>query len=176
VGAPRKSRLRSRPRRLVHHLSLGEFVRLDIPLKQEMLEILPGLLKDFDLHVIEDRYLPESFGNSDVTLQSPQLLVRFVRDRGQVWAEVAPVTEPTSWWPLGDVLKAIQGQLPEAPFDLTSAVRLLRDNFRELADALGPRLTGTHRDIERLREARLKEMTERGREAARRIREASGNS
>ena len=96
---------------------------LDIPLKQEMIEILPGLLRDFELHVIEDQYLPESFGNSDVTLQSPKLLVRFVRDRGHVWAEVAPVTAATSWSPLGLVLKVIHGRLPENQFGLTSAVR-----------------------------------------------------
>ena len=149
---------------------------LDIPLKQEMIEILPGLLKDFDLHVIEDQYLPESFGNSDVTLQSPKVLVRFVRDRGHVWAEVAPVTATTGWWPLGFVLQAIHGQLPEIQFGLSPAVRLLRDNFCELADALGPRLTETRGDIERLREERLQAMTDRGREAARRIRETSGNS
>jgi hypothetical protein len=149
---------------------------LDISLKQEMIEILPGLLKNFDLQVIEDQYLPESFGNSDVTLQSPKVLVRFVRDRGHVWAEVAPVTATPSWWPLGLVLEAIQGRLPETQFGLTSAVRLLRDNFCELADALGPRLTETRGDIERLREERLQAMTDRGREAARRIRETSGNS
>lgn len=131
-------------------------MRLDIPLKQEMVEILPGLLREFDLRVIEDQYLPESFGNSYVTLQSPRLLVRFVRDRGQVWAEVAPVTAPTSWWPLGFVLEAIQGQLPKTEFDVTSAVRLLRDNFRELAEALGPNLSETNREIERRSEERLK--------------------
>ena len=131
-------------------------MRLDIPLKQEMGEILPGLLKEFDLRVIEDRYVPESFGNSYVTLQSPRLMVRFVRDRGQVWAEVAPVTAPTAWWPLGFVLEAIRGQLPEIQFDLISAVGLLRGNLLELAEALGPRLSETNREIERHSEERLK--------------------
>ena len=150
-------------------------MRSDIPLKQEMSEILPGLLEDLGLHVVEDRYLPRTFGNSDVTLQSPKLCVRFVRDRWHVHAEVAPPTAPTTWWPLGFVLKAIQRQVPEDQFGVLNAARLLRDNFRELADALGPRLAETHRDIERLTEERLKVLTDQGREAARRIREASGN-
>lgn len=150
-------------------------MRVDIPLKKEIAESIPGLLEELGLRVVKDQYLPKSFGNSDVTLQSPELLVRFVRDRGHVHAEVPPPTAPTSWWPLGFVLTAIQGQIPEGQFGLLGAARLLRDNFRELADALGPRLTGTLRDIERLTEVRLKEGQDRGREAARRIRETSGN-
>jgi len=150
-------------------------MRLDIALKQEMAEILPGLLIEFDLRVVDGKYAPESFGNSYVTLQSPRLFVRFVRDRGQVWAEVAPVTAPAGWWPLVFVLEAIQGQVPQKEFDLESVLRLLRDNFRELADALGPKLSETNREIKRHGEERLKTMTDRGREAARRIREASGN-
>jgi hypothetical protein len=138
-------------------------VRLDIPLKQEMAEILPEFDRELNLHVIEDRYAPESFGNSYVTLHSQRLLVRFVRDRGQVWAEVAPLTAPTSWWPIGFVLEAIGGQLPEIPFDLTSAARLLRDNFHELAEALGPRLLETNREIERRSQERLKALTESSR-------------
>jgi hypothetical protein len=131
-------------------------MRLDIPLQQEIIESLPGLLEELDLHVVEDRYLPESFGNSYVTLQSPRLLVRFVRDRGQAWAEVAPVTAPTSWWPLGLVLEVIRGQLPDMQFDLTSAAHLLRDNFCELAEALGARLPETKREIEKRGEERLR--------------------
>jgi hypothetical protein len=144
-------------------------MRLDIPLKQEISESIPGLLEELGLHVVESRYFPESFGNSDVTLQSPELWVRFVRDRGHVHAEVAPPTVPTSWWPLGFVLKAIQRQVPEDQFGVLNAARLLRDNFRELADALGPRLSETLRDIEMLTEERLKVGTDRGREAVRRM-------
>jgi hypothetical protein len=76
---------------------------------------------------------------------------------------------------LGFVLKAIQRHVPEDQFGVLNAAGLLRDNFRELADALGPRLTETRRDIERLTEERLKALTDQGREAARRIREASGS-
>jgi hypothetical protein len=132
-------------------------MRVDIPLKQEISESIPGLLEELGLHVVEDQYSPKSFGNSYVTLQSPGLLVRFVRDRGHVHAEVAPLTAPTSWWPLGFVLIAIQRQVPENQFGLLNAACLLRDNFRELSDALGSRLAETRRDIERLTEERLKE-------------------
>jgi hypothetical protein len=129
---------------------------LDIPLKQEISESIPGLLEELGLHVVEDQYFPTSFGNSDVTLQSSRLLVRFVRDRGQVWAEVAPPTAPTSWWPLGFVLEAMQGRRPEIQFDLPTAALLLRENFRELVEALGPRLSETRREIEKRSEERLK--------------------
>src|ERR1700728_3308285 len=138
-------------------------MRLDIPLKQEIVESLPGLLDDVDLHVVEDVYMPESFGNSYVTLQSSWLWVRFVRDRGHVHAEVAPPTAPTSWWPLGLVLIAIHRQVPEDQSGVLNAARLLRDNFRELADALGPRLTETRSNIERVRAEQGKALADRGR-------------
>ncbi|MGB6946755.1 MAG: hypothetical protein WBE37_30450 [Bryobacteraceae bacterium] len=131
---------------------------LDIPLKQEMTETLPGFLQELDLLVIEDLYLPKSFGNSYVTLQSPKFFVRFVRDRGQVWAEVAPVTAPASWWPLGFVVEAMQGHQPEYKFELSDAAHMLKENFRELANALGPRLPETRREMERHGAERLKAM------------------
>jgi hypothetical protein len=131
-------------------------MRLDIPLRQEMMESISGILEELDLHVIDDQYSPKSFGNSYVTLQSPKIWVRLVRDRGQVWAEVAPVTAPTSWWPLGFVLEAIRGQLPAIQFDLPNAARVLRDNFRGFVEALGPKLSETRRVIEQRREERLK--------------------
>jgi len=107
-------------------------MRLDIPLRQEMMESISGILEELDLHVIDDQYSPKSFGNSYVTLQSPKIRVRFVRDCGQVWAEVAPVTAPTSWWPLGFVLEAIRGQLPEIQFDLQMLLAYCGTIFADL--------------------------------------------
>jgi hypothetical protein len=83
-------------------------------------------------------------------------MVRFVRDRGQVWAEVAAITAPTSWLHVAFVLEAIHGQQPSIPFDLTSAAGLLRDNFRDLVEALGPNLLETRREIEKRGAERLK--------------------
>lgn len=131
-------------------------MRVDIPLKQELIESCPGLLNELGLHVIDDQYFGDRMGNSYVTLQSSRLWVRFVRDRGQVWAEVAPLTAPTSWCPLAYVLEAIQGRLPMIQFDLPSTVHLLRDNFEALAEALGPRVSETNREIQRRREERLR--------------------
>lgn len=131
-------------------------MRLDMPLKQEMSEILPALADRFDLQVTDDRYAPESFGNSYVTLQSPRIMVRFVRDRGQVWVEVAPLSAPAAWWPLALALEAIGVQLPETQFDLRSAAALLCDNFQHLAEALGPGLSDTRGEIERRAEERVR--------------------
>jgi len=59
-----------------------------IPLKQEVTEQLPWLFEELGFRVVEDHFDPKSFGNSFVTLGSPGLQVRFVRDRGQISAEV----------------------------------------------------------------------------------------
>ncbi|MGD0436992.1 MAG: hypothetical protein ABSB86_11045 [Bryobacteraceae bacterium] len=129
--------------------------RTDISLKQEIIQTLPRLPEELGLRFVEDLYLSEHAGDSYVTLQSGGLLVRFVRDRGQVWVEVAPVTAPTSWLPVTFVLEALQGKSPQVQFNLLAAASLLRDHFSELEQALGPRLSETQREMERLKAERL---------------------
>lgn len=129
--------------------------RTDISLKQEMMQSLPRLPEELGLRFVEDLYLPEHAGDSYVTLQCSGLLVRFVRDRGQVWVEVAPATAPTSWWPVTFVLEALQGKTPQVQFNLQAAASLLRDHFSELEHALGSRLSETQREMERLKAERL---------------------
>ena len=44
-------------------------MRVDIPLEQEINESFPGLLEELGLRVIDQKYLPRSFGNSYVILE-----------------------------------------------------------------------------------------------------------
>lgn len=129
-------------------------MRVDIPLEQEINESFPGLLEELGLRVIDQKYLPRSFGNSYVILESPKLRVRFVRDRGQTWADVAARARG-EWWHLSYVLETIRGGAPEIKLDLPTAVRLLKENFPALAEALGPKLSQTIRGINQLRSERL---------------------
>lgn len=131
---------------------------VDIPLEQEISEGFPRLLEELDLRVTDQRYLPESFGNSYVVLESPKLRVRFVRDRGQTWADVAAIAPGTEWWHLSHVLEAIQGTAPQIQLDLPTAVSLLKENFSIISEALGPKLPQTTQEINRHRSERLRSL------------------
>jgi hypothetical protein len=125
-----------------------------IPLKQEVTEQLPWLFQDFGLRVVEDDFDPKSFGNSFVTLESTGLRVRFIRDRGQVSAEVASCSDPGRWWNLEHVCELIAGRSVEPGFELSSVGALLRNNFPALVEALGPKFSETKRELERKAEER----------------------
>lgn len=119
----------------------------NIPLKQEVTEQLPWLFQDFGFQVVEDDFDPKSFGNSFVTLESSGLRVRFVRDRGQVSAEIASRSDPGMWWNCEHVCELIVGRTVEIGFELSAVAALLRNNFPALTDYLGPEVhsneTGT---------------------------------
>ncbi len=119
-----------------------------IPLKQKVTELLPWLFKDYGLRVVEDDFDPESFGNSLVVLKSSDLVVRFVRDRGQVSAEVASPFDPGTWWNLEHVCELTTGRSVEPGFDLSSVAALVWKNLPAIIEALGPRFQETKRQLE----------------------------
>ena len=88
---------------------------MTVPLREEIARDFPWLLSDLGFTVTYADWRPQSFGDSVLVLESKDLRVRFVRDRGQVWAEVQ-VSE--KWWPLYWVLEAIRGTVPESRFEL----------------------------------------------------------
>ncbi len=133
-------------------------MNLKIPLKQQVINDQPWLFDDLGFSIVEDDYRPDAFGNSFVTLESTILRLRFVRDRGQVWADVGSPTDPKTWWHLLFVLEAVLGKRPDLRFDLDEAASLLRDNFSTLAEALGPRLSETKRQLDRFQEKRLRDL------------------
>lgn len=57
-------------------------------------------LDDLGFRKVEEMYDVESFGDSTVILESDKLQVRFIRDRGQVFADISSSLDPTSWWDL----------------------------------------------------------------------------
>lgn len=120
-----------------------------IPLKQEVTEQLPWLIHDYGLRIVEDEFDPMSFGNSFVVLESPVLLIRFIRDRGQVFAEVASHSEPRNWFNLEHVCELSTGRIDALDLDLPSVGELLRINLPSLIELLGAKFELTKRELER---------------------------
>ena len=111
-----------------------------VSLKQGIVDEFPWLCSDLGLRIVEDDFRPESFGNSFVTLESDFLRVRFVRDRGQVWADIGSVDAPKKWWHLLFVLEVIRGPVPEPTYELEQAASLLREISPKVVENLGPKL------------------------------------
>ena len=128
-------------------------------LKEELDEDFLQFLEELGMRIVDQQYLPQSFGNSYLILESPKLRVRFVRDRGQTWADVSSIAPGAEWWHVAYVLEAIYGTAPQIQLDLTTAVGPLKRNFSVLAAALGPKLSDTTREINRHRSERLRALT-----------------
>ena len=102
-----------------------------LSLRDQITEEAPWLFSALGLSIVGEDFQPKSFGNSFVTLEGASIRVRFVRDRGQVWVDVAPRNTRNKWWHLLFVLEAVRGQLPEANYTLKHATTLLYDNFEK---------------------------------------------
>jgi hypothetical protein len=96
-------------------------------------------------------YHPTTFGDSSVGFANGSFRVRFVRDRGRVYADVASLSAPNSWQSLVEVLGAVE--TPRATLtqnlrhdDLCSLVRALDDNYETIAEHFsGVELRGAQR-------------------------------
>src|SRR5687768_13296022 len=75
-------------------------------LSEEILNY-PRLFDELGFRIISQMYEPEHFGNSLVLLENPQLRVMFVRDRGQIRADIASPLEPEDWHDVNFVLEAV---------------------------------------------------------------------
>jgi hypothetical protein len=139
-------------------------MRIPDPLNQEVLHECPWLFSELGFKIIGYDFQPKHFGDSFVSLASDSLRVRFVRDRGQVIAEVASLVPPRKWWPIGFVLEAIHGVLPESKFDLQAAASLLQENFSDIVIALGPKLKKTEEELQKRAAERLRVLQSRGSE------------
>jgi hypothetical protein len=72
-------------------------------LRRELTEQVPRFFDELGFRIVQDEYDANSFGNSVLTLESHELRLRFIRDRGQLFGEVASPSEPDNWWNLEDV-------------------------------------------------------------------------
>jgi hypothetical protein len=107
-------------------------------LESELLETLPFLIHELNLEIVDARYDPPIMGNSYVTLASLEFLVRFVRDRGDFWAEIASSQDPEKWWNLEEVGELIIKKEMADPADLMAAGSFIREHILALKEAFGP--------------------------------------
>jgi hypothetical protein len=105
-------------------------------------EIFAQGLNVLGFSVVQERADPNSFGDSLVVLESPQFLVRFVSDRGQLFCNVASRHAWEDWWSLSDVLRIALGVRLASPANLSDMIAAIRKQYTGLARHLGPGYQG----------------------------------
>jgi hypothetical protein len=127
-----------------------------VPLRNEVVMQLPWLFDELGFRILEEGHDRESFGNSFVTLGSPSVYLRFIRDRGQIFGEIASHTEPNAWWDLHWISELIPGSSYPLP-ELIPVATLIRSNFSLLSEYFGSKYHETKRELWRREEQRKKE-------------------
>jgi hypothetical protein len=123
------------------------------PLKEEVTNRLPWLLRDLGFYVTFHDYSYKEMGGSVVELESDSLRLRFVRDRGPIYVEVASLSEPERWFELRALWAILTGQ--SADPELEGWGWFIRDHFAQLVEAFGPNFPHAIQEFERRqREAR----------------------
>lgn len=73
---------------------------------QELVDNVVGRLNDAgieDVQLVRASYDAESFGNAEAVFRTRPLLLRFFRDRGQEFLELATNAAPEQFYQFGDV-------------------------------------------------------------------------
>jgi hypothetical protein len=126
------------------------------PLVKLVQERLPWLLSENGFKIIDYSY--DRTGSGQVILESEQLRISFVRNRGFSQVHLAARSDLTTSYELSFLMLALQDKRPDIGFEGNAA--LLRDNWALLLNALGPKLAETKREYER-REQISREAIER---------------
>jgi hypothetical protein len=116
-------------------------------LRTQLEEKLPWLFSEFGFRVSSHSYDPAAFGNSVAVLDSEDFRLKFVRDKGLMIVLVAAISSPEQWWEFKFVWEFLFGEFPEP--ELEGYGPLVRRSYRDFAEALGPSLSRTKKELDR---------------------------
>jgi hypothetical protein len=132
---------------------------------EEFVDYLVGRLKDAgidDAELVRANYDSKSFGNAEAVFRARPLVLRFLRDRGEEFLELATNAAPEQFYQFGDVEIAMRWKTVDeilARRELEGLDRIL-DRLRQHRAELNDAFSG---DRERLTRARLEQaMQKRG--------------
>jgi hypothetical protein len=117
------------------------------------------LVAECGFRVLVGGYEAEDFGNALVVLESDSYSIRLVRDRGQVFVELASSEDPGNWYGLGRVLVVLRGKPEEeetwsGSVNLDDASAVIEKYHAGLSEILGlGRYARTRAELDRLGEA-----------------------
>ena len=136
----------------------GDLMNFRIPLKQELLETEPWIIRECGFRIVHHSYSPKTMGTSDVELESDAFWLHLVRDPLTVYIEVASLAEPRNWCAMSLVLKPSR-EHPRCGRELHEVAAMFRENLAVLTRAMGPDWPETKRELERRYQLRMRENT-----------------
>jgi hypothetical protein len=128
---------------------------MDERLRKQIGDAFTDLIREHGFRMLVESYSPEHFGNAVVVLEGEEYSVRVVRDRFEMFVDLASPTDPGNWHSVERVLAALDGtDEPQKPFPLVDAAELVAANHERLASHLAcDRYPAIKRQIDRLGEA-----------------------
>jgi hypothetical protein len=108
---------------------------------KEELNRFPWLFDDLGFRIVEHEYERREMGHSLVVLESAPLRLRFVKDAGLIGPGIASLSEPEHWMALDLLCKPLTGKSHTNRLEWW--VSWIRDHFKELSEAVGPKFSET---------------------------------
>lgn len=121
------------------------------------------LMSSYGFKIVEDQHDASNFGNAVVVLDSSDFRIRLVRDRGQIFGEVASYSEPDKWYGIDRLYEAIGLQpIPKQPVTIEDLAGALEKDLVRVEHSLQPtRFPATKKELERLGELAKQAMLKR---------------
>jgi hypothetical protein len=109
--------------------------KLQEKLEHDVRENLAWLFEKYEGKVISNTQdYPRAFDYATVTVSVRQILIRFIRGRGELRVDVAPAHAPTDWQEVGEAINSIDesGQRPPRYYRFQDLGDLLERNLERL--------------------------------------------
>lgn len=117
------------------------------------------LINTLKLRLLKETYDPKHFGNSIIELRGDTIWIRVVRDRGQVFVDIASPVDPDNWYDLERVLEAVGSKTetpmsPDSPETLELSAKLIERHLDAIQAGLSiPNYHRTKETLERIVQA-----------------------
>jgi hypothetical protein len=123
------------------HILLRSFGdrRRERSLERDVRENLPWLFKKYESRVVPTENCPRASDYAVVTVAVGNVLLRFVRGRGELRADIAPVLHAsTDWQEVGEAISSTSDheQVPPVYYRLSHLSLLLQQNLERLNASL----------------------------------------
>lgn len=128
---------------------------MDEHLRKQIGDAFTNLIREHGFRMLVESYSADHFGNAVVVLEGEEYSVRVVRDRFEVFVDLASPADPGNWHNVERVFAALDGtEEPQKPFPLVDAAEVIAANHQRLASHLAShRYPVIKRQIDRLGEA-----------------------
>lgn len=114
------------------------------------------LLDERGFQLREAKYEPQSFGDFFIELVSDDFLFRLVKDRGEKYSLIAPISDPRDWYDVGLIRALILKSTSLDAVTLDTEAEFIRLNYDTIKDIFsGSEFPATSRRLRRLGAERM---------------------